>query len=226
MCKSANGTTHLPLEFRGLRHSHTTNILRHFEFHHLALCHRSAPKILRLRNPAERGRKMEWQQSWLIALASGSAALTLFLTVWILVLSLRLKRLTRLMNRLLPEGSERSLDQLLEQLLIKQEENRTLLASLENRVEQLNLLLQGCLQRVGLVRFDAFEDIAGQQSFSVALLDNRGNGVVITSLFGRTESRCYAKPVIRGNSPHRLSDEEMAAIKQAMEQPVGHREGR
>jgi hypothetical protein len=118
------------------------------------------------------------------------------------------------------------LDQLLEQLLIKQEENRTLLASLENRVEQLNLLLQGCLQRVGLVRFDAFEDIAGQQSFSVALLDNRGNGVVITSLFGRTESRCYAKPVIRGNSPHRLSDEEMAAIKQAMEQPIGHREGR
>jgi hypothetical protein len=94
---------------------------------------------------------MEWQQSWLIALASGSAALTLFLTVWVLVLSLRLKRLTRLMNRLLPEGSERSLDQLLEQLLIKQEENRTLLASLENRVEQLNLLLQGCLQRVGLV---------------------------------------------------------------------------
>jgi len=77
-----------------------------------------------------------------------------------------------------------------------------------------------------LVRFDAFEDIAGQQSFSVALLDNRGNGVVITSLFGRIESRCYAKPVIKGNSPHRLSDEEMAAIKQAMEQPIGHREGR
>ncbi|MFA0740396.1 MAG: hypothetical protein DFNUSKGM_000502 [Candidatus Fervidibacter sacchari] len=169
---------------------------------------------------------MEWQQSWLIALTSGSAALTLFLTVWVLVLSLRLKRLSRLMNRLLPEGSERSLEQLLEQLLIKQEENRTLLASLENRVEQLNLLLQGCLQRVGLVRFDAFEDIAGQQSFSVALLDNRGNGVVITSLFGRTESRCYAKPVIKGNSPHRLSDEEMAAIKQAMEQPIGQREGR
>jgi len=164
-------------------------------------------------------------QNWQMPLVLGCAALLLFLTIWVLALSLRLNRLMRLLRRLVPENSERSLDQLLEQLLVKQEENRTLLASVETRLEKLDSLLQGCLQRVGLVRFDAFEDVAGQQSFSVALLDNQGNGVVITSLFGRTESRCYAKPVIRGNSPHRLSEEEMAAIRQAMEQPIGHRGG-
>ncbi len=164
-------------------------------------------------------------QNWQVPLVLGCAALLFFLTIWVLVLSLKLNRLTRLLNRLMPEGSERSFDQLLEQLLIKQEENRTLLASVETRLEKLHSLLQGCLQRVGLVRFDAFDDIAGQQSFSVALLDNEGNGVVITSLFGRTESRCYAKPVIQGNSPHRLSEEEMAAIRQAMEKPIGHRGG-
>ncbi|MEZ8220983.1 Protein of unknown function (DUF4446) [Candidatus Fervidibacteria bacterium JGI MDM2 JNZ-1-D12] len=164
-------------------------------------------------------------QNWQVPLILGCAALLFFLTIWVLVLSLKLNRLTRLLNRLMPEGSERSFDQLLEQLLIKQEENRTLLASVETRLEKLHSLLQGCLQRVGLVRFDAFDDIAGQQSFSVALLDNEGNGVVITSLFGRTESRCYAKPVIQGNSPHRLSEEEMAAIRQAMEKPIGHRGG-
>ncbi len=164
-------------------------------------------------------------QNWQVPLILGCAALLFFLTIWVLVLSLKLNRLRRLLNRLMPEGSERSFDQLLEQLLIKQEENRTLLASVETRLEKLHSLLQGCLQRVGLVRFDAFDDIAGQQSFSVALLDNEGNGVVITSLFGRTESRCYAKPVIQGNSPHRLSEEEMAAIRQAMEKPIGHRGG-
>ncbi len=164
-------------------------------------------------------------QNWQVPLILGCAALLFFLTIWVLVLSLKLNRLTRLLNRLMSEGSERSFDQLLEQLLIKQEENRTLLASVETRLEKLHSLLQGCLQRVGLVRFDAFDDIAGQQSFSVALLDNEGNGVVITSLFGRTESRCYAKPVIQGNSPHRLSEEEMAAIRQAMEKPIGHRGG-
>jgi hypothetical protein len=165
-------------------------------------------------------------QNWQMSLILGGAVLLLFLTIWVLILSLKLNRLMRLLNRLVPEGSESSLDRLLEQLLIKQEENRTLLASVETRLEKLHSLLQGCLQRVGLVRFDAFDDISGQQSFSVALLDNQGNGVVITSLFGRTESRCYAKPVIQGSSPHRLSEEEMAAIRQAMEQPIGHQEGR
>jgi len=165
-------------------------------------------------------------QNWQTPLVLGCAALSLLLTIWVLILSLRLRRLLRLMDRLMPEGSERPLEQVLEQLLVKQEENRTILASVETRLGELNSLLQGCLQRVGLVRFDAFEDTAGQQSFSVALLDNQGNGVVITSLFGRTESRCYAKPVVQGSSPYRLSDEEMAAIRQAMEQPVGHRGGR
>lgn len=164
------------------------------------------------------------RQEWLMAFAIFGFASIFILTVWLLVLSLKLKRLMRLFNRLLPKGSERSLDRLLEELLIKQEENRTLLASLDNRVEQLHLLLQGCLQRVGLVRFDAFNDVSGQQSFSVALLDNRGNGVVVTSLFGRTESRCYAKPIIRFNSPHRLSEEEKTAIRKAMEQPIGRGE--
>ncbi|MCS7192843.1 MAG: DUF4446 family protein [Armatimonadetes bacterium] len=164
------------------------------------------------------------QQEWLMAFAIFGSALIFVLTIWLLVLSLKLKRLMRLFNRLLPKGSERSLDRLLEELLIKQEENRTFLASLDNRVEQLHLLLQGCLQRVGLVRFDAFGDVSGQQSFSVALLDNRGNGVVVTSLFGRTESRCYAKPIIQFNSPHRLSEEEKTAIRKAMEQPIGRGE--
>lgn len=166
------------------------------------------------------------QKDWLVAFFLGGATLLLLLTVWLLSLSLKLNRMLRLLNRLMPKGEEGSFEQILESLIVKQEENRTLLASLENRFEQLHWLLQGCLQRVGLVRFDAFDDVAGQQSFSVAFLDNQGNGLVITSLFGRNESRCYAKPVIKGDSPHRLSDEERTAIKQAMEQPIGYREGK
>ncbi len=157
-------------------------------------------------------------QPEMLALLFGGAALLAFLTIWVLYLSLRLNRLLRLLNRLLPDGPERSLEQVLEHLLVKQEENRTLIASLETRVEQLHHLLQGCLQRVGLVRFDAFDDTAGQQSFAVALLDNQGNGVVITSLFGRTESRCYAKPIVNGKSSYPLSEEEQAALQQALTQ--------
>ena len=71
------------------------------------------------------------------------------------------------------------------------------------------------LRRVALVRYDAFEDIGGEQSFSAALLDEGGNGVVLTSIHGRGESRTYGKAVRGGRSEHTLSPEEQQAIAQA-----------
>ena len=72
------------------------------------------------------------------------------------------------------------------------------------------------VQRVGLVRYDAFEEMGGHLSFSAALLDAAGNGVVITSINGRQDTRCYAKPIRGGASEHNLSVEEEAAIRQAL----------
>ena len=71
------------------------------------------------------------------------------------------------------------------------------------------------LQRFGLVRYDAFEEMGGQLSFSAAFLDDRGDGVVITSINGRTETRTYAKPLRNLDSEHNLSDEERQAISMA-----------
>lgn len=76
--------------------------------------------------------------------------------------------------------------------------------------------LLGTMQRVGLVRYDAFEDMGGHLSFSAALLDANGDGVVITSINGRQDTRCYAKPVENWTSKHNLSEEEEAAIQQAL----------
>jgi hypothetical protein len=69
---------------------------------------------------------------------------------------------------------------------------------------------------VGLLRYDAFEDVGGRLSFSCALLDEHGNGVVLTSINGRQETRVYAKPVTAGTSSYNLSSEEGEAIRQAM----------
>jgi uncharacterized protein YlxW (UPF0749 family) len=76
------------------------------------------------------------------------------------------------------------------------------------------------IQRVGLVRYDAFEDMGGRLSFSAALLNASGDGVVITSINGRADTRCYAKPVAEGASAHNLSDEEAEAIRLAMDENV------
>jgi hypothetical protein len=72
------------------------------------------------------------------------------------------------------------------------------------------------VQRVGIVRFDAFEDLGGMLSFAVALLDAHGSGVVLSSINGRNETRIYAKSIEQGSSRIHLSGEEEEAIRRAL----------
>jgi Protein of unknown function (DUF4446) len=94
---------------------------------------------------------------------------------------------------------------------------------LEQAVRVLNatdkkqqVLVDGSVRHVSLLRFDAFEDVGGRLSFSCALLDEHGTGVVLTSINGRQETRVYAKPVTDGTSSYNLSTEEAEAIRVAM----------
>src|SRR5207302_11209169 len=82
---------------------------------------------------------------------------------------------------------------------------------------EIGQIAAGAVCHVGVVRFDAFEDMGGRLSFSAALLDGNGDGLVITSINGRQDTRCYAKRVQGGTSIHNLSDEERQAIRDALE---------
>lgn len=93
------------------------------------------------------------------------------------------------------------------------------LRRLAAEAKRQNEVVRGAVQHVGMIRYDAFEDVGGQLSFSCALLDDRGDGVVITSINGRQDTRVYAKPVTGGRSSHNLSEEESQAIKQALARP-------
>jgi hypothetical protein len=92
------------------------------------------------------------------------------------------------------------------------------LAGGERKLAELS---QGSIQRVGVVRFDAFEDMGGRLSFSAAFLNAHGDGIVITSINGRQDTRCYAKEVRGGSSVHNLSGEEEQAIREAITSPTG-----
>ncbi len=94
---------------------------------------------------------------------------------------------------------------------------------IENAVRTLNqtdkrqqVLVDGSIRRVALLRYDAFDDVGGRLSFSCALLDEHGTGMVLTSINGRQETRVYAKPVANGTSSYNLSEEEEEAIRRAM----------
>ncbi|MDD3399915.1 MAG: DUF4446 family protein [Candidatus Paceibacterota bacterium] len=94
---------------------------------------------------------------------------------------------------------------------------------LEKEIEEANKALKEIkekgrknLQKVGVVRFNPFKEIGGDQSFSIAVLDENNSGFVITSHYGRESNRIYAKPIKEGKSDYVLSKEEGQAIVQAM----------
>jgi hypothetical protein len=86
--------------------------------------------------------------------------------------------------------------------------------------DRMEIKLRRSLQRLGLVRFNAFEGLGGEQSFAIALLDDDGAGFVLSSLQGRGESRLYAKPVEKWDSTYNLSVEEKEAIGRAHQSDV------
>jgi hypothetical protein len=72
------------------------------------------------------------------------------------------------------------------------------------------------LRRVALVRYDAFEDLSGRLSFSLAIMDDNGDGITLTSIASTSETRLYAKALARGMGEHALSPEEEQAVKAAL----------
>jgi hypothetical protein len=66
------------------------------------------------------------------------------------------------------------------------------------------------------VRYDAFADLSGRMSFSLALLDERGDGIALSALTGRSDTRVYAKSIAAGQGEHELSPEELQAVQAAL----------
>jgi HAMP domain-containing protein len=83
------------------------------------------------------------------------------------------------------------------------------------RVNALASQLDTAVQRVGIVRYNPFEDTGSNQSFALAMLDARGDGFVMTSLHSRQATRLFLKQVSAGKADSAISDEEAEAIKQA-----------
>lgn len=85
-------------------------------------------------------------------------------------------------------------------------------------VAKLHKTQQFALSKVGLVRFNPFGDTGGDHSFSLALLDHKDNGIVISAVHARSGTRVYAKDIIEGKAKHNLSKEEAKALEDASKQ--------
>jgi len=83
---------------------------------------------------------------------------------------------------------------------------------LRQEVAALKAEAAGAFRHLGIVRYDAFNDVGGRLSWSVALLDESGDGVVLTAIHGRSEARSYAKSISGWSSEQQLSPEEESAV--------------
>ncbi|MGE5138495.1 MAG: DUF4446 family protein [Rudaea sp.] len=149
------------------------------------------------------------------------------IVVWLITLEWRLLRFTRTLRLVFAGRGGADLEQVLREYLGRMDRtdqslanlsrnNDQTLAALDNRMGTLERQAPLNLQHVGVIRFNPYADKGGDQSFAIAVLDDRGDGVVLNGLHARDFSRVYAKPVVGGNSTYKLTEEEKEAINRAM----------
>jgi len=133
------------------------------------------------------------------------------------VLLFRLNRLTKAHKSLMSGMQGKNLEELMEAYLGKVRSAELKVGELNALCAKLEIYAQKSLQNVSVIRFNAFENMGSDLSFAAAFLDLNGDGLVISSINSREESRVYAKPISGGNSSYHLSKEEGEALKKAMD---------
>ena len=136
------------------------------------------------------------------------AVIIIVLVLWIVLLEWRLTKIFRGKHARDLEDILADMGQFIEELSNKH-------GVLENFSQEMDVRLRKAIQKVHTVRFNPFRDHGGNQSFATSLLDEDGNGVVISSLYSRDKVGIYAKPIIAGKSDFELSDEELESINSA-----------
>ena len=157
-----------------------------------------------------------------VLLAVGVAGVILaLLALLVALIALRNLRRLRADYAALVSGSDvLSAEQRFAQVLERVAEQGASSQVTGTRLTTLEAAAPGALSRMGLIQFQAFEDVGGGQSSALALLDAMGSGVVITALHARVGTRIYVKRVIEGRGEGTLGAEESAAIAAALAQPA------
>ncbi|MGL4453450.1 MAG: DUF4446 family protein [Sarcina sp.] len=146
----------------------------------------------------------------------GIAAVAILELILIIILFAKVGGVKNKFKKIMRGVNNKNLEKMLEDYLKKVE---TIELNSSDAVAKFNRLdenLKNCVQKVAVVRYKAFEDVGSDLSFSIALLDEKNDGVVLTGIYGRMESTTYAKPIDKGISRYDLSEEELQALSEAM----------
>lgn len=146
----------------------------------------------------------------------GMGIIILVLFILNIISQFRISSITKKYDRLVKGMDAGSLESLILQHIDKIDKTSDDVLELKDFCHNLDDRLKFCIQKIGAIRYNAFSEMGSDLSFSIALLDEKLNGFVITSIYGRDESNTYAKPIIDGKSKYNLSEEEKQAIDRAI----------
>lgn len=134
------------------------------------------------------------------------------LTIWVFLLTFAVVWVLNYFGRLSKGVEKENLIKILEQVLAEQQSVSKSLTEVQKKVAEFESWGQLHIQKVGIVRFNPFKEMGGDHSFSLALLDGKDTGFVITGLHTRERTRVYLKSIKKGKSDLELSSEEKKAL--------------
>jgi hypothetical protein len=148
----------------------------------------------------------------------GLGAVLCGVIAWVVVLQVRLSRMIAQYRRLMEGTDSASLEQALNAYVGEVRQALETVSDLESKTRRMDRTLKHSMQWMGIIRFNPFRNTGGAQSFAWAIVDGHGDGIVVSSLHARENTRVYAKPLHRWESAHTLTDEEKQAIARAYQQ--------
>lgn len=146
---------------------------------------------------------------------SGDTVILILFAVWLVCISVVLFLFLNFFRRLTKGVRDTDIVKVLDRILKEQGTYSQDIGELEKKVASLNEEVRGHIQKVAVVRFNPFEEVGGGHSFSLAILDARDTGVIVTGLHARERTRIYVKPVKNGKSELSLSEEEKGVLAKA-----------
>ncbi len=152
---------------------------------------------------------------YLVYIVLGLSALVVILIILVCINASKMKKIQRRYEMFMSKE-----DINLEELLVQYTKKLNVLLQnekeMQTSIEHMEKAVKNCVQKVGVVRYQAIANMGADLSYTVALLDEQNDGVVFNGIYGRDGCYTYAKPIKAGKSTYNLSEEEIQAIEQAM----------
>lgn len=145
-----------------------------------------------------------------------SYAISLILLILIIVLISWNRKIEKRYRKLTRGTNSKNIETIIHNYYEKIDQSKEQLEDLKKSILENSKICKKAITKIELMRYKAFEDVGGDLSFSIAMLDAEDNGIVITSIYSRAESNVYAKPIEKGISKYDLSREETEVLDRAI----------